>query len=179
MAYKYTTYISHTYLAKFLWTFTYIKGIVLHSLAYNLLCIFTYIPNVFMCCGWLHSVGKSDTPIFYNQLSQHNFLPLIYTVNINRQVIGMWYTYHTFQCETPCTFWIDLTQVRSYVFSIKYSVSHSPNVSTTQLRQWGVRQCLTFSWTTLRGKYCWHPIAVMWVVDTLKYSIGNPVWVYM
>jgi hypothetical protein len=42
----------------------------------------------------------------------------------------------------------------------------SPNVSTTPLRQWGFRQCLPFSWTTLRGKHCRHPIAVMGVVDT-------------
>ena len=42
-----------------------------------------------------------------------------------------------------------------------------PNVSTTPLRQWGFRQCLSFSWTTLRGKHCRHPIAVMGVVDTL------------
>ena len=41
-----------------------------------------------------------------------------------------------------------------------------PNVSTTPLRQWGFRQCLPFSWTTLRGKHCWHSIAVMGVVDT-------------
>jgi hypothetical protein len=26
------------------------------------------------------------------------------------------------------------------------------NVSITPLRQWGFRQCLPFSWTTLRGK---------------------------
>ena len=42
----------------------------------------------------------------------------------------------------------------------------SLNVSTTPLRQWGFRQCLHFSWTTLRGKHCRHPIAVMGVVDT-------------
>ena len=42
----------------------------------------------------------------------------------------------------------------------------SPNVSTTPLRQLGFRQCLPFSWTTLRGKHCRHPIAVMGVVDT-------------
>ena len=41
----------------------------------------------------------------------------------------------------------------------------SPNVSTTPLRQWGFRQCLPFSWTTLRGKHCRHLIAVMGVVD--------------
>ena len=42
---------------------------------------------------------------------------------------------------------------------------HCLNVSTTPLRQWGFRQCLPFSWTTLRGKHCRHPIAVMGVVD--------------
>ena len=42
----------------------------------------------------------------------------------------------------------------------------SPNVSTTPLRQWGFRQSLPFSWTTLRGKHWRHPIAVMGVVDT-------------
>ena len=29
-------------------------------------------------------------------------------------------------------------------------------------------QCLPFSWTTLRGKHCWHPIAVMGVVNTFE-----------
>ena len=47
---------------------------------------------------------------------------------------------------------------------------HSPNVSTTPLRQWGFRQCLPFSWTTLRGKHCRHPIAVMGVVDTFGHK---------
>ena len=47
-----------------------------------------------------------------------------------------------------------------------YEGSKSTNVSTTPLRQWGFRQCLPFSWTALRGKHCWHPIAVMGVVDT-------------
>ena len=40
------------------------------------------------------------------------------------------------------------------------------NVSTTPLRQWGFRRCLPFRWTTLRGRHCRHPIAVMGVVDT-------------
>ena len=40
------------------------------------------------------------------------------------------------------------------------------NVSTTPLRQWGFRQYLPFSWTTLRDKHCQHSIAVMGVVDT-------------
>ena len=47
----------------------------------------------------------------------------------------------------------------------------SPNVSTTPLRQWGFRQCLPFSWTTLRGKHCQHPIAIMGVIDTFR-----PIW---
>ena len=46
-------------------------------------------------------------------------------------------------------------------------VIYCSNVSTTPLRQWGFRQCLSFSWTTLRGKHCRHPIAVMGVVDTV------------
>jgi len=41
------------------------------------------------------------------------------------------------------------------------------NVPTTPLRQWGFRQCLPFTWTTLRGKHCRYPIAGMGVVDTL------------
>ena len=35
------------------------------------------------------------------------------------------------------------------------------NVSTNPLWQWRFFKCLTFGWTTLRDKYCWHPIAVM------------------
>ena len=31
----------------------------------------------------------------------------------------------------------------------------------------GFWQCLPFIWTTLRGKHCRHPIAVMGVVDML------------
>ena len=38
-----------------------------------------------------------------------------------------------------------------------------PNISTTPLRQ-----CLPFSWTTLRGKHCGHPIVVMEVVNTFR-----------
>ena len=48
-----------------------------------------------------------------------------------------------------------------------------PNVSTTPLRQWGFQQCLHFSWTTLRGKHCRHPIAIMGVVDTFGLCIDN------
>ena len=34
------------------------------------------------------------------------------------------------------------------------------NVSTNPLQQCCFQQCLPFSWTTLRGKHYWHPIAV-------------------
>ena len=47
-----------------------------------------------------------------------------------------------------------------------------PNVSTTPLRQWGFRQCLPFSWTTQRGKFCRHPIAIMGVVDTFRPDVA-------
>ena len=51
-----------------------------------------------------------------------------------------------------------------------------PNVSTTPLQQWGFRQCLLFSWTTLRGEHCRHPIAVMGVVDAFEqYESGEQV----
>ena len=38
-----------------------------------------------------------------------------------------------------------------------------PNVSSTRLQQWGFRQCLPFSLTTLKGKHCRQLIAVMGV----------------
>ena len=44
--------------------------------------------------------------------------------------------------------------------------SRGPNIFTTPLRQWGFRQCLPFSWTTLKGKHCWHLITIIGVVDT-------------
>ena len=49
--------------------------------------------------------------------------------------------------------------------------TYDRNVSTTPLRQWGFWQCLPFSWTTLGGKHCRHPIAIMGVVD---YGNGVP-----
>merc|ERR1712051_861896 len=49
------------------------------------------------------------------------------------------------------------------------SSRESPKVSTTPLQQWGFRQCLPFSWTTQRGKYCQHPIAIMGVVGTFRH----------
>ena len=39
----------------------------------------------------------------------------------------------------------------------------------------GFRQCLPFSWTTLRDKHCRHPIAVMGVVDTFGHYHYNSV----
>ena len=45
-------------------------------------------------------------------------------------------------------------------------------VSTTPLGQWGFQQYLPFSWTTLKGKHCWQPIAVMGVVDTYPVCVS-------
>ena len=45
-------------------------------------------------------------------------------------------------------------------------------VSTNPIQQWSFRKCLTFSWTTLRDKYCRHPIAVMGVVDTFGHCVA-------
>ena len=47
------------------------------------------------------------------------------------------------------------------------------NVSTTPLWQWGFRQRLPFSWTTLRDKHCWHPIVIMEVVDMFGQYINR------
>ena len=58
--------------------------------------------------------------------------------------------------------------VENRIFNLK---TLSPNMSTTPLRQWGFQQCLPFSWTTLSGKHCWHPIAIMGVVDTFRPSL--------
>ena len=41
------------------------------------------------------------------------------------------------------------------------------------LREWNFRQCLLFSWTTLRGKHYQHPIAVMEVVDMFMQELVN------
>ena len=50
---------------------------------------------------------------------------------------------------------------------LQVQVRHLQTSAQTYLQphyEWGFRQCLPFSWTTLRGKHCWHPIAVMGVV---------------
>ena len=41
-------------------------------------------------------------------------------------------------------------------------------VSTTPLRQWNFRQCLPFSWTTLKSKHFRHTISIMGVVDMFQ-----------
>ena len=46
-----------------------------------------------------------------------------------------------------------------------------PNVSTNPLQNWGFRQCLPFSSTTLRGKHYRHSITVMRFVDTFGHCL--------
>ena len=48
-------------------------------------------------------------------------------------------------------------------------------VTTIAIWEWGFHQCLPFSWTTLRGIHCRHPIAVMGVVDTFGPGLF---WIY-
>ena len=38
-------------------------------------------------------------------------------------------------------------------------------------QQWGFRQFLPFSWTTLRDKHCQHPIVIMGVVDMFGHVV--------
>jgi hypothetical protein len=56
----------------------------------------------------------------------------------------------------------------------KTSNHQGPNIPATPFWQWGFRQCLPFSWTTLRGKYCQHPIAVKEVVDIAGTPFHQP-----
>ena len=58
------------------------------------------------------------------------------------------------------------SNIKKTTHDVGLSCTYCPNVPTIPLQQWGFRQCFPFSWTTLRGKHCRHPIAVMGVVDT-------------
>ena len=48
---------------------------------------------------------------------------------------------------------LNLSIIHAYDVNMKSKCSLGPNESTTPLRQWSFRQCLSFSWTTLRGKH--------------------------
>ena len=52
--------------------------------------------------------------------------------------------------------WRLFDPITSHFFGKTRFTHTSPNISTTPLRQRGFRQCLPFSWTTLRGKHCRH-----------------------
>ena len=51
-----------------------------------------------------------------------------------------------------------------------FANGHSPNVYTITSRQLVFRQYLPFSWTTLRGKHCRQPIAVMALVVSFGHN---------
>ena len=69
-------------------------------------------------------------------------------------------------CHKTCFFCFFSKYARPTSMAPEYiSLRPGPNVSTTPLRQC-FQQCLPFIWTTLRGKHCGNPIAVMVVVDT-------------
>ena len=82
------------------------------------------------------------------------------------QILGLAKTELYSICVSETTYF-KYTQLGLYLTNANFPHWHCPKVSTTPLRQWGFRQWLPFSWTTLRGKHCRHPIAVMGVVDTI------------
>ena len=81
--------------------------------------------------------------------------------------------YFTFACFKE---WVHLccTDTNSVTYTLRYQLT-GYNLAWTYLQphygHWGFRQCLPFKRTTLRGKHCRHPIAVMGVVDTFRPSI--------
>ena len=88
-------------------------------------------------------------------MAQYKVNILLYTINQFPTADRRW---HFSLRDVPCR-------------QSSHLLTPSPNVSTTPLRQWGFRKCLPFSWTTLRGKHCQHPIAVMGVVDTFGHIL--------
>ena len=70
--------------------------------------------------------------------------------------------------------WLKIGQLTSIARDLYFL---SPNLETQWskiskiFKKWDFWQCLPFSWTTLRGKHCWHPIVVhngswaMWICD--------------
>ena len=47
-------------------------------------------------------------------------------------------------------------------------VRPSWNACATPITGMGCRQCLPFSWTTLRGKHCQYPIALVWFAHAFR-----------
>ena len=87
-------------------------------------------------------------------------------------VLPLCHTFPSFQTHKRhmCTAqWCKIISEEALFFFI-FTFSHDLtvttyclNVSTTPLRQWGLRQCFPFSWTTLGCKHCQHPIAFAFV----------------
>ena len=57
-------------------------------------------------------------------------------------------------------------QFGRYQASFSIFLLTKPECIYNPISAMGFLQCLLFSWTTLRGKHCWHPIAVTGLVDT-------------
>ena len=112
------------------------------------------------------------------------FTPFLYFSTL---LLGLFVCTCRYSCgrrfsSSSCVVWIKtitiITVVCVYIVStaITCKRGQGSNVSTTPLWQWGFRQCLPFSWTTLRGKNCWDPIAVMGVVDTFRQELPTDQW---
>ena len=123
------------------------------------------------------------------QFEQHQ--DIIWALQTGTQLIKVfsglvWEFFINLQFHNLCTYFQKLISFlcESLQESSKYGVGSSvgtngpevqlgPNVSKTPLQQWGFRQYLPFSWTTLRCKHCRHPIGVMGVVDTFGLGLPN------
>ena len=81
-------------------------------------------------------------------------------------------------CHLPCygtsCAWmpIDLI-ILANCYELVTALWMKQNVSTTPIMAMGCRQCLHISIVQLKGKHCWHCIAIMGVVDTFWQSVTN------
>ena len=107
---------------------------------------------------YVKSFGHSRKQSFHFR-KKGSFLKLQHCLELGCQMSNL-------LLESP-NFWVlILNTAQTYIRCIYIYIS------TTPLRQWGFRQCLPFSWTTLRDKHCRHPIAVLGVVDTFGHCLS-------
>ena len=111
----------------------------------------------------------------------HNLLPLsssslqgckkfglTLSLNIKSSIIKKYFVLVNSICFKSCNSKISNSSTPMIDFMRE---QYRPNVSTTPLWQWGFRQCLPFSWTSLRGTHYRHPIALMGVVDMFGHGL--------
>ena len=125
-----------------------------------------------MLLGWLLRTS-SRSLLKYNFLSfLLVFHPTLVVFCISRKRSpDLYYLFFSEQlkiCQKDITTWISEAErlLTSFEIQIPFDCwfrcfyQFGPNISTTPLQQWGFRQCLPVSWTTIRGKHCRYPIAI-------------------